>query len=227
MKFTIHHKETTESTNNDARSGSHGDVFTATEQTAGRGRIGHRWLSRPGDNLTFSAVLSVAGIPPEEAATLPLVAGLAVRRVAGGAIKWPNDVLVDGRKVAGILCERVGDNVICGIGLNVNQTSFPPEIAERATSLRLLTGREQSVADVLERVLAELSSLYEEWRRGGFAAVHHELAQHDALRGRFVRIIQTDTDPEPIAGVCDGIASDGSLSVAGVRIYAGEAHVLS
>ena len=225
MKFAIHHREVTESTNNDARAGSHGDVFTATEQTAGRGRIGHRWLSRPGDSLTFSVVLSVAGMPPEEAATLPLVAGLAVRRVAGGAIKWPNDVLVDGRKIAGILCERVGDNVICGIGINVNQTSFPPEIADRATSLRLVTGREQSVAGSLDRVLAELSDLYEQWFRGGFAALQPEIARHDALRGSFVRIIQTDSDPEPVEGICDGVMLDGSLSVAGVRIYAGEAHV--
>ena len=155
MEFCIHRKDRTESTNLDARAGVHGDVFTAREQTAGRGRLGHKWYARAGENLTFSVVLSVADLPLEQVMTLPLVVGLAVRRVTGGAVKWPNDVLVDGRKIAGILCERHGDNVICGVGVNVNQTAFEPEIAARATSLKLVRGAPQDLDAVLNALLKE------------------------------------------------------------------------
>jgi len=223
MTFTLIHRERTESTNLDARAGVPGDVFTAREQTAGRGRLDHRWLARPGENLTFSVVLSAAGVPPEEVMTLPLVVGLAVRRVTGGAVKWPNDVLVDGRKIAGILCERNGDNVICGIGVNVNQTVFPAEIAARATSLRLVRGDAQDLDAVLAALLAELGALYETWRAGGFAAVYAELAAHDALKGAVVSVRQTDGDPAPVEGLCGGIGVDGALLVAGRPVYAGEA----
>ena len=154
MTWQIHHKDETESTNLDARAGRHGDVFTADYQTAGRGRLDHKWLSPPGANLMMSAVLSVEGLSPEQVATLPLVVGLAVakavrrlfvngqdvgRKTEDVKLKWPNDVLVGGKKLAGILCERNGDNVIAGIGINVGQTEFPPEIADRATSLALLS----------------------------------------------------------------------------------------
>jgi len=155
--------------------------------------------------------------------TLPLVVGLAVRRVTGGAVKWPNDVLVDGRKIAGILCERNGDNVICGIGVNVNQTVFPAEIAARATSLRLVRGDAQDLDAVLAALLAELGALYETWRAGGFAAVYAELAAHDALKGAVVSVRQTDGDPAPVEGLCGGIGVDGALLVAGRPVYAGEA----
>ena len=217
MAFRIFRKATTESTNLDARAGAHGDVFVARAQTAGRGRLDHRWLARPGENLTFSAVLSVAGLP------LPLVAGLAVRRVTGGAVKWPNDVLVDGRKIAGILCERDGDNVICGIGVNVNETAFPADLAARATSLKLVRGAAQDLDAVLAALLAELGALYETWRAGGFAAVYAELAAHDALKGTAVAVFQTDGDPEPVKGLCGGIRADGALLVAGRPVFAGEA----
>ena len=223
MDFIIHRKDRTESTNLDARAGVHGDVFTAREQTAGRGRLGHTWYARAGENLTFSVVLSVADLPLEQVMTLPLVVGLAVRRVTGGAVKWPNDVLVDGRKIAGILCERHGDNVICGVGVNVNQTAFDPEIAARATSLQLVRGAPQDLDAVLNALLKELGELYATWRAHGFAAVHAELAAHDALKGRTISVIQTDGDPQPVCGRCDGIRADGALLVAGRPVYAGEA----
>ena len=75
--WTVHHKAVTESTNLDARDGKPGDVFTADEQTAGRGRLDHTWMSEPGKNLMASVVLDVGGIAPQEVATLPLVVGLA------------------------------------------------------------------------------------------------------------------------------------------------------
>ena len=98
MEFCIHRKDRTESTNLDARAGVHGDVFTAREQTAGRGRLGHKWYARAGENLTFSVVLSVADLPREQVMTLPLVVGLAVRRVTVEGGQRPLHLLVAARR---------------------------------------------------------------------------------------------------------------------------------
>ena len=159
IDWKIHHKTETVSTNVDARAGVHGDVFTADYQTAGRGRLDHKWESPRGKNIMMSVVLDVAGLDPEHVATLPLVVGLAAARgveeilvatrqecrvpVGGEALlprqkvslKWPNDVLIGGRKVAGILCERKDDCVIAGIGVNVKRQRFSPEIAGRAVAV--------------------------------------------------------------------------------------------
>ena len=239
-KWRIHHKDETESTNLDARVGVHGDVFTADYQTAGRGRLDHKWLSPPKANLIMSAVLSVADLSPDQVATLPLVVGLAVCKSLASLfplpsslfplLKWPNDILIDGKKLAGILCERHGDNVIVGIGVNVNQTKFAPEIADRATSLSLiapdLVSRLSSpVLSVRVAVLRELDRWYSRWRSDGFAAVYPEIAAVDYLKGLQIAVRQTDTDAVPVTGVCGGIRPDGSLDVGGTSVYAGEAHV--
>lgn len=230
----VHFKDITESTNIDARAGRHGDVFAADFQTAGRGRLDHRWESSAGLNLMFSAVFDAAGAPPSEVATYPLVAGLSVAHAIADlmppltpsiTIKWPNDVLADSRKLAGLLCERNGDMVIAGIGINVNQRDFPPSIADRATSLAALCGRDFDRRDVLDAILAELYAAHSRWRRDGFAAFHPAFAVIDHLKGRQVSVRQTDSDPAPVSGICAGVQADGALLVGGVRIYAGEAHV--
>ena len=226
MGFRFHRKETTASTNADARAGRPGDVFVAEFQTAGRGRLDHEWHAARGENLTFSVVLDAADAPLAEVATLPLVVGLAVARyvssLLGGAadvsVKWPNDVLVGGRKICGILCERNGDAVIAGVGLNVNQTDFPAEIAARATSLRLAAGSPFDREGVLNGVVAEIGALHSRWRRGGFAAL-------DFLKGRTVSVFAKDGDSAPVEGLCGGVQDDGSLLVGDVKVYAGEAHV--
>ena len=239
MTWRIHHKEETASTNLDAREGVHGDVFTADYQTAGRGRLDHKWLSPGGANLMMSVVLSVEGLAPEHVSTLPLVAGLAVTKALSSLIphpsslipllKWPNDVHVGGKKIAGILCERNGDNVIVGIGVNVGQTEFDKEIADRATSLRRLieqsNNRTIRIAQVRNAVLGQLGKWYGIWREKGFAAVYPEIAAVDLLRGRTVSVRQTDGDSSPMTGVSNGIMLDGSLDVVGVKVYAGEAHI--
>ena len=236
MNWRIHHKAETASTNIDARDGSHGDVFTADFQSAGRGRLDHKWLSPPKTNLMMSVVLSVAGLPPEQVATLPLVAGLAVVKALDGMglfncrLKWPNDVLIDGRKIAGILCERSGDAVIVGIGVNVGQTEFDKEIADRATSLALLSHADvfrlpASRLSLRDSILAELDNCYSLWWSGGLAAVYPAIAAVDFLKGRSVAVRQTDDDAASIVGVSNGIIADGSLDVGGVKVFAGEAHV--
>ena len=241
MDWRITHKSVTESTNKDALGGKPGDVFVADMQTAGRGRLDHRWLSAPGENLMMSAVVDVGDVPPQEVATLPLVAGLAVAQAVSGVfsghgnesraadvkIKWPNDVLIGRRKICGILCERIGDNVIVGIGVNVNQTAFPPEISDRATSVRLELDSLHDVANVRDGLLRRLHECIERWRKDGFAALLPELSAFDCLKGRRVAVRRTDDDGSPVDGICGGIRSDGMLDVAGEAISAGEAHVLA
>ena len=239
MKWRVFHKEVTDSTNRDARGGKPGDVFTADFQTAGRGRLDHVWKSSAGENLMMSAVVGVDGLDPALVATLPLVVGISVCEALGrflhpdslrppeSGLKWPNDVLVGGRKVAGILCELCGCSVIAGIGVNVRQTEFPGDIAERATSLASLLGPSRAPApvEVRDAVLGRLAENCAEWRERGFAAHLPRIEEFDCLKGRDVTVLRTDADASPASGPCGGIAADGSLLVAGERIYAGEAHV--
>lgn len=243
IDWRLHHKAETASTNLDARAGAHGDVYTADFQTAGRGRLDHKWQSPPGANLMMSAVLSAGGLSPESVATLPLVVGLAVVQAIRGllpaaeapkvALKWPNDVLIGGRKVAGILCERNGETVIVGVGINVKQRVFTPELADKAISLGSVPRSSAgpvpnflgSVPMVREAVLGALERLYETWRDRGFAAVYPAIRAVDFLRGQALAVRQTDDDATPVRGLCGGIQSDGALLVGETRVYAGEAHV--
>ena len=233
MNWRIHHKESTISTNLDAQKGRPGDVFTADFQTAGRGRLDHKWMSEPGETLMMSAVLDVEGLSPEHVVTIPLVVGLAVLRGLSPfisssnvlSLKWPNDILVDGRKLSGILCERHGNCVIAGLGVNILQRKFAKEIENRAISLSLL-GSVPSVVEVRDAILTSLGELYEVWCAQGFAALYPAIAAYDYLRGQTLGVMQTDDDTAPVRGLCGGIQADGSLLVGGTSVYAGEAHVL-
>lgn len=241
MNWHIHHKEITESTNKDALGGKPGDVFTASLQTRGKGRLDHKWLSPSGENLMMSAVVDVADIPVQEAATLPLLAGLSVaqavksvfEKLAGESVvsdiqvKWPNDVLVAGRKICGILCERNSDAVIIGIGVNVNQLEFDSEISRRATSVRIETGKTSEVDTMRDVVLHRLSENIATWRAGGFASILPDLTRLDCLKGKVISVRRTDDDSSPATGICGGIREDGTLDVGGEGISAGEAHILS
>lgn len=230
MKWTIHHRQATASTNQDAHAGKPGDVYTADYQTAGRGRLDHKWISPPNTNLLMSAVLSVEGVPPETVPTFSLAVGLAVCRAIAPfsstlrglspRLKWPNDVLLNGKKVAGILCERQGNNVIAGIGINVKDQKFSEEIEDNAISLG--AGSRDVVRDA---VLKEIGTVYEKWRHLGFLSIYDEISEVDWLKGRRLSVYQTDEDETPVTGLCEGIAKDGSLVVDGRSIYAGEAHI--
>ena len=215
------HLRRTASTNDRARAlaaagAPHGTVVTAGEQTAGRGRQGRAWSAPPGRALLMSVVLR------EAHTLLPLAAGLAVARACGAAtrLKWPNDVLLDGRKVAGILAEGRPQEgwAVLGIGVNVavRPEDLPPELHATAAGLGL---GPVDVPRVLARVLDELqialalpsTALLDAWR------------PLDALLGRPVRW----GDGE---GVATGIDGDGRLLVeradgAGVALNAGEVHL--
>ena len=240
MNWRVFNRAVTGSTNDDARAGVPGDVFTADFQFAGRGRLNHVWLSRPRSNLLMSAVLGVDDLPAERVATLPLVVGLSVCEALQSAfptdvpdryrLKWPNDVLIGGRKICGILCVRGDAGVIAGIGVNVAQREFPPEIADRAVSLAQVcaSARKGDVRDrVRDEVLARLAENLALWREAGFAALLPRMEKADALKGATVTVKRTDDDLSPASGTCGGIADDGALIVAGERVYAGEAHVVA
>jgi BirA family biotin operon repressor/biotin-[acetyl-CoA-carboxylase] ligase len=163
MKFHVVRLDKTDSTMKEAAAYPPGTAVVAEEQTAGQGRLGRRWHSERGTGLYCSLVLPTgAGSEPTPILTLAL--GLAVQeaiqQVTGIAVdlRWPNDVLAGDRKCAGILVEFQQDKLVAGIGVNVNQTEFPEEIAPLATSLRIATGRECSKVELLERILERVSA---------------------------------------------------------------------
>jgi len=189
-----------------------GAVAVAEEQTAGRGRMGRRWDAPASSSILFSVLLRP---PPERrAAELTLVAGVAtavaVEHATGLAaqLKWPNDVMLNRRKVAGVLAELKDAAVILGIGLNVNQKpgELPAEAKATAGSLRSVTGREYERGPILANLLLELEHRYDAWRAGGIDAIYDDLGSRDFLRGRRVTV-------DGVAGTAQMIARDGRLVV--------------
>ena len=208
------YSERTGSTQDALRDGDlpHGTVAVAEHQTAGRGRSGRVWEDAPSKALLLSLLLR-----PPPAAPLPqlsLVAGVAVARALEAAagvetrVKWPNDVLVGGSKVAGILLEASGGKVVCGIGINVNQerSELPPVTRMPATSLRVATGRTFDRGAILAAVLTEVGGCYERWLADGLGALAGELESRNGLRGRRVHV-------DGRAATAGAIAPDGRLTV--------------
>lgn len=141
-----------------AKGEPHGTVVVAEEQTAGIGRHGHQWHSEFGGGLYLTIILRVEEPKPILTMSLGLAVQRAVNDFANVAsdLRWPNDLLLNERKVAGILVQSAEDGaLLAGIGLNVNQTKFPPELEHLASSLRIETGVEHSKEDLLDRVVAE------------------------------------------------------------------------
>jgi BirA family biotin operon repressor/biotin-[acetyl-CoA-carboxylase] ligase len=189
-----------------------GAVAVCDLQTRGRGRLGRTWLAPPGKAILCSVLLRPP--PGRNAAELSLVGGLAtaetVEAATGveAAIKWPNDVLVSGRKLAGVLAEASGEAVFLGIGLNVNQTAddLPGDARLPAGSLVTVDGVRRDRGELLATLLDRLETAYGTWRRDGLAALHADLAHRDALRGRAVGI-------DGQRAVARGIHSSGRLEV--------------
>jgi BirA family biotin operon repressor/biotin-[acetyl-CoA-carboxylase] ligase len=151
---------------------SEGAVALTEEQTEGRGRLGRKWLSPPGVSLLFSILLE----PPVETPRLPelsLVAGQACAAAIAGVagvtpeVKLPNDILISGRKVAGILAEARDGRVVLGIGVNVNvpEEDLPTEVDRPATSLLVETSHEVDRAELLFELLHRLELAYDDWVR--------------------------------------------------------------
>ncbi len=185
-----------------------GAIVVADHQTAGRGRLGRSWEAPPGQALLCSILLR----PPEgrNIAEISLVAGVAVadalERTLGLAVqlKWPNDVMLRRRKVAGCLAEARDGVVVLGIGINVNQSR--EELPPTAGSVLTLTGRELDREALLDVVLEDLGDRYDAWCEGGLDAVYDGLGPRDFLRGRHVSVNGT-------SGVATMIDRQGRLEI--------------
>jgi BirA family biotin operon repressor/biotin-[acetyl-CoA-carboxylase] ligase len=174
--------------------------------------MGRVWEAPAGSSILMSVLLRP---PPElRAAELTLVAGVAtavaVERATGLAaqIKWPNDVMLDRRKVAGVLAELKDGAVVLGIGLNVNQSpgQLPSETKSPAGSLRSVTGREYERGPILADLLLGLEHRYDAWRDRGLDGIYEDLSARDFLRGRRVTV-------DGVAGTSQLIARDGRLEL--------------
>jgi BirA family biotin operon repressor/biotin-[acetyl-CoA-carboxylase] ligase len=186
-----------------------GAIAVADHQSAGRGRLGRSWEAPAGTALLCSILLKP---PPErDPRELSLVAGVAVADALeltiglSVQIKWPNDVMLRRRKVAGILAELRDGAVVVGMGINVNQTR--EQLPEGAGSLRTLTGREYDREELLAQLLRDLEQRYGAWIEGGLDAVYEGLGPRDFLRGRRVSVNGT-------TGTVVKIARDGRLEIA-------------
>lgn len=188
-----------------------GLVLVAEEQTAGRGRRGAAWISPKGENLACSILLKPAAAKALWH-RLSLVVGLAVAEALEGfvpfaEIKWPNDVRVGGKKIAGILVEAGADYVIIGIGININSTNFPEELV--ATSLREQAGRELDRGEVLREVIVRLAR-YADGIHADFANLLTSIRERCALTGHRVSYLAADQRRE---GIVRGIGRAGELLV--------------
>ncbi len=228
--------QATASTNADAsvaaREGAaEGTVFTTHAQTSGRGRLDRSWDSAPGSGLAVSVVLRPDAVPPARWVWLPLLVGLAVDATVhdlgvGSGLKWPNDVLVEDRKIAGILLERVetpmGAAAVVGIGLNVSMSREELPVPQ-ATSLALEGATSTDRTVVLRSLLRNLEALYRAWivTEGDPAAgIRDAYLRRCVTIGSSVRVQMPDgTD---LVGVADAIDDHGRLVVDGQPVSAGD-----
>lgn len=214
--FRLLVRESVASTNDELRKlaengAQDGLVLLAMEQTSGRGRRGAAWFSQTDESLAFSILLR----PEEPKALWPrlaLAAGLSVAEAVesfgtAAGIKWPNDVWIGRRKVAGILVEAGRDFAIIGIGINVNSTAFPDEIDRIATSLRLESGMEHPLQEVLAAIIRHFAR--NSRRIGGdFDHLLDSIRQRCVLTGHLVSL---NTSSGTLQGKVEGMAPSGEL----------------
>ncbi len=214
----------------------HGTLVLAGCQTAGKGRLGRRWAATDRDALAMSLLLRDFDV--QRLSALPLVSGMAVaqglREMTGGdfGIKWTNDVVAQGKKVCGILCESrlmgSGAFAVCGIGVNLiqNEDYFHQRELPYATSVRLATGVSLSPDKAAAAIMNGLEPLYQSFARAGFASLREEYRRQCVTLGRQVRVTYGGETRE---GEALDVAEDGNLicRIGGglVKIAAGEASV--
>ena len=197
-----------------------GVVVFAESQTKGRGRLGRKWMSPTHKGLWFSVLLRPA-LSPQETTQLTVASATALRRaiktVTGLTtdIKWPNDLLIGGKKVVGILTEMSAEmdrvrHVILGIGVDVNQQEFPPELSKLATSLKIEAGEEIDRAELAKEMLRELDLDYARIGECKFSAVADEWEAGCATLGRNVSV---QMGSRLISGRAESLDDDGALLV--------------
>lgn len=221
----IHYEETVDSTNLRVKElgkqhAPQGSLWTAETQDAGRGRRGRSWYSKKGEALSMSFLL-YPSCHPAQASMLSLVAGLSVAQGLAGMgievqVKWPNDVVLAGKKICGILTEMQAEgshiaHVTVGIGINVNQRSMPEDIGQTATSLYLETGKCWEREAVMAEVLNHMERNYETFLATGSLIELQEAYESFLVnRGRQVRI---EAGPNSFSGTALGITPVGELLV--------------
>ncbi|MGQ9688381.1 MAG: biotin--[acetyl-CoA-carboxylase] ligase [Desulfobaccales bacterium] len=223
LRGPIHHFEITVSTNDMAkalggRGEPEGTLVVAETQTAGRGRVGRHWHSPPGMGI-YASLLLRPPLPPLELPQITLATAVsmvrALRRSVGvtPGIKWPNDLILNGKKLGGILTEMETDSdqmryLVVGLGLNVNTPEFPPELADTATSLFLEKGRPFSRLPILRAWLEEFEVIHERFLARGFPEILAEWKQHSVTLGKVVAVRQ---GMRQIEGLALEVADDGAL----------------
>jgi BirA family transcriptional regulator, biotin operon repressor / biotin---[acetyl-CoA-carboxylase] ligase len=200
-----------------------GSAFLAEQQTAGRGRGNNQWHSAKSTGIYCSVVLRPA-LPPADVLLLTLAAGLAVQSAVreidsrvNPDLKWPNDLLVNGKKLCGILTEMNAEatrvrHIVVGIGVNVNQTDFPSKLEQIATSLRMITDREQSRVELCAALLKSLDREYHNLllNPDAHTDILHRFEEHSSsVRGKHVYIEEN----AELQGVTEGLDSRGFLQV--------------
>ena len=222
----IHHFFKTESTNTLGMQAGHagephGTLLIAEEQTAGRGRAGRKWISEKSSSIHVTVLLRPK-LSPMLAPVVTIAAGLAVRDAIFEQtslrpdLRWPNDVLLGGRKIAGILTEMHAEPdrvrfVIVGIGVNVNQARMPEEITAVATSLRMETGRQHARIELLARLLRALDRYYNQLMSQGAAPILQRFGEVSSYAcGKRVRI---SNGKEVYTGTTAGLEPSGLLRV--------------
>ena len=209
----IHLKET-ESTNTYAKALlKSGEPFTpytliyTDNQTAGRGRLGRSWESKEGDSLCMSLIVPFPNSP-----SITLIAALgvydALKDICGDnlRIKWPNDLIIDNKKLCGILTESTKEAAVIGIGVNLNNTDFPDDIKHKATSLKLLTQNTYSPCELAEKISTSICNLLES-TQGVFS--EELIIKYTHLCANMGKIVTSkDTN-----GIAIGIRKDGALMV--------------
>jgi BirA family biotin operon repressor/biotin-[acetyl-CoA-carboxylase] ligase len=222
----IHHFFRTDSTNRVALELAYagepeGTVVLAEEQTAGRGRAGRTWHSERASGIYVTLLLRPK-ISPVQAPLLTMMAGLSAHTAIQAQtglqpdVKWPNDLMLSGKKLGGILTEMHAEPnlvrfVIVGIGINVNQEKFPAELSGTATSLQVETGKSQSRLELLARLLREFETDYNRFLREGSRSITERFTQVSSYaRGKRVRVSNGN---ESYAGVTAGLLPEGLLQV--------------
>jgi len=221
-------------------SAQEGTVVIAEAQTGGKGRLGRQWASPPGVNLYCSVILRPP-MSPVKAPQLTFLSAVAVARAIEEVtrlqpkIKWPNDILLDGKKVAGLLNEMSAETdtihcVVLGIGVNINmlREQFPSDLRQPATSLFLEQGVSVNRVDFTRALLTSLDVLYDDYLCLGFPAIREEWLSRSTVQGRRVRVSFGNRETE---GVVTGVDNDGALLLAredgaAERVLAGDVTIL-
>ena len=208
-----------------------GSVFVSEVQSNGRGRHGRAWESGK-DGVWFSLLMKPE-IPIDKVSLITLVAGIAICRAVGNGakIKWPNDIIMSGKKICGILTEMSSEittlnYIVCGIGINLNNTEFPEELAQKATSLMIETGKKYSKSEFLAHALSEFEKCYTVFLEKGFGALLDEYKEKCVTVGR--EVVITERGNKTVAKAVD-ITENGELTICENgklrNVFAGEVSV--